>query len=451
LTEFLQDESPQVRSDAVRAIYDEATAETFSEHPEILKQLAVLLAPHQPTPVNVRAIAANRRLGTNEAAQRIAAVLSSPQLDSTTQIESLYALQSWPETSLLDPVDGRHFPVAQGSPGALRNVIGPDVWALAGGEDDKISQLAIALLGRIEPTAGEKQQVLQTVLDENQRETIRVRWLDWLQTKDRDGFAATGTKLLSSDSPIVRATAAAKLRRASLANQAVENYLLQTLKEPRDPVELQRVIELVPTLSSKASIINDLLDQLVAGTISPEVQLEVLEVAAACADSDLAIETKLKEYQAKIDSGVAFGRYAAALYGGDPRAGSQLFRFNTQVQCSKCHALSAADKQIGPSLEGIGSRQNREYLLESIVDPTAKIVPGYGLVNILRNDGSTIQAVLVNESETEVTVRLPDSSTKIINRDDIEAQSKPTSAMPNPTMSLNLRQIRDLVAFLATL
>lgn len=451
LSEFLQDESPQVRSDAVRAIYDEATPETFGKHPEILEQLALLLGANQPTPVNVRAIAANRRLGTDKAAKRIADLLSSPELDSTTQVEALYALQSWPDESMLDPVDGRYFPVTKGSNAALRNAIGADVWALAGSEQEKISQLAIEVLKLIQPTAAEQRRVLQTVLDENQGVSIRVGWLGWLQNSDREVFAATGTKLLSSESPIVRATAAAKLRHASLANEAVESYLLQTLKNARHPVELQRAIELVPTMGSKVSIVNQLLDELVAGKILPEVKLEVLEVAAICAGSDAAIENRLKDYESELDSGDLLHRYSAALHGGDPRSGAQLFRFNAEVQCSKCHALKATDKQVGPSLEGIGKRQNREYLLQSIVDPAAKIVPGYGTVNVLLTDGNTIQGVLANESETEITLQLPDSSTEVIARADIELQSKPTTAMPDPKPMLNLRQVRDLVAFLKTL
>lgn len=451
LTIFLQDESSQIRSDAFRAIYDEAVPDTFSKHPEILQQLSLQLGANQPTPVNVRAIAANRRLGTESAAKRIVELLKSPQIDSTIQLEALYALQTWQDRLMLDPVDGRYFPLNEGRRAALRNAIGANLWTLTGSKDDKVSQLAITLLKRIQPTAEEKERANRYVLDENQQESIRVGWLDWLQHSDREMFAATGVKLLSSDSPLVRANAAARLRKASLADEAVESYLLQTLKQSRHPQELQRAIELVPTMSSKVSIVHQLLDELANGEILPEVKLEVLAVAAICAGLDSNIDNKLKAYQAKLASGDLLDRYSAALHGGDPRVGGQLFWFNTELQCSKCHALKATDKQVGPSLEGIGKQQDRKYLLQSIIDPTAKIVAGYGTVNILLTDGNTIQGVLAAESETEVKLRLPDSSTKVIARSDIATQTKPTTAMPDPKSILNLRQVRDLVAYLKTL
>ena len=89
LVAFLRDASVQVRADAVRAIYDEATPEIFSKHPELLDALADLLDPEQPAPINVRAIAANRRLGTYDGAKRIAAFLKASELDSALKLEGL--------------------------------------------------------------------------------------------------------------------------------------------------------------------------------------------------------------------------------------------------------------------------------------------------------------------------------------------------------------------------
>ena len=96
LTSFINDASPQVMSDAVRAIYDEADAQTFSEHPKSLYAVAGSLDPQHPSAVNVRAIAANRRLGTFASAKRISRFLASPSLSRALRIQALYALESWP-------------------------------------------------------------------------------------------------------------------------------------------------------------------------------------------------------------------------------------------------------------------------------------------------------------------------------------------------------------------
>ncbi|MCH1496730.1 MAG: hypothetical protein L7U72_16040, partial [Rubripirellula sp.] len=96
-------------------------------------------------------------------------------------------------------------------------------------------------------------------------------------------------------------------------------------------------------------------------------------------------------------------------------------------------------------------RQDREKLLRSIIEPSAVIAPGYGLVTILLTDGSTKQGVLIEELEDGLTLQLADGSSQRISRSDVEAQSKPTSIMPDLKSNLTLRQIRDLVAFLKTL
>ncbi|MCH1493630.1 MAG: HEAT repeat domain-containing protein, partial [Rubripirellula sp.] len=337
LAKFLNDPSPQVRSDTVRAIYDDATALTFEQHPTLLKQLARLLDANEPVAVNVRAIAANRRLGGGEAAMRITQVLDAPQLDSTTKLQALYALQSWTDTSMLDPVDGRYFPVEQGSEAALRDAIGPELWKLAGSEDKKISELAIAVLGKSSPSELETQAVLQTILDESQSNSMRIGWLSWLQVVDSEQFAVIGPRLLASSSPIVRSSTAAKLRRASLAYDAVETYLGKALRESTDIVELQRVIELVPTISAKVDIVKQLLEKFDAGVILPEVELELFEVAEKCAELDSGIGQWLKEYQSAANADDPLAAYSVALHGGDPESGHQLFRYNSQLQCTKCH------------------------------------------------------------------------------------------------------------------
>ena len=153
LTAFLDDPSPQVMSDAVRAIYDEASSQTFNDHPEVLDAVANCLHSTQPAPVNVRAIAANRRLGTMAAAKRLVTFLVTPNLDPALCIEALYSLESWPDTSTLDPMDGRHFPVSQGDPDVLGEVVGPQVWSMANDANEKVSRRVIALLRKIEPSA----------------------------------------------------------------------------------------------------------------------------------------------------------------------------------------------------------------------------------------------------------------------------------------------------------
>ena len=46
---------------------------------------------------------------------------------------------------------------------------------------------------------------------------------------------------------------------------------------------------------------------------------------------------------------------------------------------------------MGPLLRSIGAQRSRAELLESLVNPVAKIAPGYGLVSVTLKDGRTVQ------------------------------------------------------------
>ncbi|MCH2135191.1 MAG: HEAT repeat domain-containing protein [Phycisphaerales bacterium] len=97
-------------------------------------------------------------------------------------------------------------------------------------------------------------------------------------------------------------------------------------------------------------------------------------------------------------------RYAAALHGGDPIAGEQIVRFHASAQCIRCHAFDGVGGIAGPDLSDVGLRLDRAQLLQSLLDPQTLIAEGFG-----------------------------------------EA-----SAMPAMQEHLTPRQVRDVVAWLAT-
>jgi putative heme-binding domain-containing protein len=143
--------------------------------------------------------------------------------------------------------------------------------------------------------------------------------------------------------------------------------------------------------------------------------------------------------------------FNVALEGGNARGGRNLFANNAQLACSKCHALANADKQVGPSLEGIGKRQSKAYLLESLIDPQAKIVPGYGLLTLELVDGRVLTGTLMKETDAELTLKLTDGSLGTHATKTIVSRTRATGAMPDVKGLLNKRQLRDLVAYLSSL
>jgi quinoprotein glucose dehydrogenase len=107
---------------------------------------------------------------------------------------------------------------------------------------------------------------------------------------------------------------------------------------------------------------------------------------------------------------------------------------------------------VGPVLDGIGAKQSREYLLESIVLPNAKIAPGFETLIIRTSDGHVSTGVL--RKETATTLELVDADGKLfdINKADIQSRQRGQSAMPEGFgQILSKRDLRDLVEYLAEL
>src|SRR6185437_11218960 len=112
------------------------------------------------------------------------------------------------------------------------------------------------------------------------------------------------------------------------------------------------------------------LDKLLAGAVAAEVRLDLLEAANRCATPD--IQKKVQSYQ-NMSKDKPFGLYGDALVGGDAEAGRRIFQGKAEVSCLRCHKVQGIGGEVGPDLGGIGSRQKRDYLLESLLTPNKQI------------------------------------------------------------------------------
>ena len=101
---FLADADEQVVTEAARAINDDGSIEAA------LPALARALDEKRFTsePLLRRAINANLRLGTNEAAARVLAFAADATRAAAMRIEASAALGAWQSPSVFDRVDGTY-------------------------------------------------------------------------------------------------------------------------------------------------------------------------------------------------------------------------------------------------------------------------------------------------------------------------------------------------------
>jgi putative heme-binding domain-containing protein len=116
--------------------------------------------------------------------------------------------------------------------------------------------------------------------------------------------------------------------------------------------------------------------------------------------------------------------------------------------CFKCHRLFGRGETIGPELTGT-NRNNIDYLLENIVDPSAVVSIDFGMTIIITTDGRVLNGLVTATTEKTITLQTQ-TDLKTIARDDI-AEMKPTSLSPMPDGlldNLSPDQIRNLIAYL---
>ncbi len=107
---------------------------------------------------------------------------------------------------------------------------------------------------------------------------------------------------------------------------------------------------------------------------------------------------------------------------------------------------------MGPELTDVASRAKRPYLLESLIDPSAKIVKGYDTMVILTTNGKSVSGTFVSENEKQVVIAPPAGDTVTIALDDISDRfNSPVSSMPPVAELFTPEQVGDLVAYLASL
>ena len=138
-------------------------------------------------------------------------------------------------------------------------------------------------------------------------------------------------------------------------------------------------------------------DELVAGKMAPGVQVDLVD--AMQANGAPALEARLEAFRKTkgVDT-VALAFRDALLQGGSVPRGRELFIEHPAAQCTRCHTVRNAGSDVGPNLTGVATRLTREQILESLLEPSARIAAGYGTVGITLKNGTRVDGTLRDET-----------------------------------------------------
>jgi putative heme-binding domain-containing protein len=108
--------------------------------------------------------------------------------------------------------------------------------------------------------------------------------------------------------------------------------------------------------------------------------------------------------------------------GADPAEGEIQYR---KSGCTLCHAIGGAGGKLGPDLSSIGASAPLDYIIESVLNPAAKVKEGYHAFSFKMKDGSLMTGIPARENATELFIRpgpgveIPILKANIVSRDNI--------------------------------
>ncbi|QDU95379.1 PVC-type heme-binding CxxCH protein [Lignipirellula cremea] len=451
LAPFLQDEDLDIVTEAARAING---LERVAAEPALADTAERLLRAPAPEALVRRVIHANFRLGR---AQTLLGLAVGSHLAPAMQQEALACLAAWSTGAKRDRVNGNWRPLAPHEIDGLKRRLqdGGAEKLLAGAQGD-VMATAIGLLTQYEIDVDDA-MIAAWAADDKRPAATRLECLGLLAQRKSKHTGETIDCFLHADEPRLRAAGRRQLAQGD--PKAALKEIQAALSNPAAAtLELQSDVAVLAGLKQPAAdaVLTELLSQFVAPQTERRPELDGLEldlVTAAGERKESAELAKLlsryREQTEKAALSNPLAAWRAALYGGDAERGEQLFRAHRKAQCMRCHKVHGDGGTAGPDLSELAKRATREHLLESIVEPNAKIAKGFGSATVITDRGKVIGGFLREETPEAIVLETPQGEQVRIPVEEIDERIQGRSLMPDVRTLLELHEIRDLVEFLS--
>jgi len=393
------------------------------------------------------------RIGSKEDVSRIVKVIKDDSIPAVVKEEALRLLLLWEKPHPVDPVSGHYRPLAERDSSVLKSVLDKFVPALLE-RDGFVLGAAIDLIEKYDLSVDELDSgtLKKFIANKELPEDTRLKGLSIYVHRKEQGLAEYLIELSADPSDTLAITALENL--VSIAPEKALPALEKAI-EGGSLVRAQKAWAAIGKVAGDeaAGFIAKHLVELTKKNGLSGSGVELLAVAAV--RSEKSVKDALAAYEKHVaESKDPLTKFNISLEGGDAARGYLLFKSHPAGQCMRCHkAVSSAKAEggdAGPNLSGIGSAHDRRYLLEALVQPGAAVAPGYGVVSISFKNGATLGGSLIEETADHLIVSTPDKTLQI-KRTDITSFTPPVSAMPPMGFMMQAAEIRDLVAWLASL
>lgn len=437
---FLDDRDPRVALEAARAVYDVPIHAAFPALAELLKSDAT-----RERALWRRILNAAFQLGGDDRARDLDRFARRTDAPEELRAEAEELLAKWREPPAYDLVVGGLCRLPKRDGAVLH--------AFARVPIERASErVARAWIRMVEHSGSPEATsvLLARASDAREATSVRAAALRAIAELAPTGIESSLRSLGDDPSGEVRAAALAALHAVAPkeAMPLIEHALRDgELAEKR---VAYAALSGIADESAKALLASEA-KKLSKGLVPAELALDLKQALAAC---EIALPKSLQaELAAQRECAPEMAPYLDSLFGGDAQAGRTLFRERQSLSCVRCHRVQESDAMgIGPDLRGIGRREPRLSILESIVKPNARIAKGFENTVIFLTDDTHVEGRVLSEDAAQV--HMIDAAGKSIDVDKSEIDSRKTglSAMPDGLKQyLTPREMRDLIEYLATL
>jgi putative membrane-bound dehydrogenase-like protein len=363
--------------------------------------------------------------GAKEAASAVAALLAAPKAPVSAALSALYTIEGLDVLGEADLLAG----LEHTSPEVRRHAL-----RLADVRFEGAGKAIEALLLSGKDFGTEPRLLLQIALSLGQSRDQRAAGALARIAHDHGDVRWMDAAIASSSHQREKEILAVLLRQPGRGTNLLES-LAAIVAHRGDTNELRATRKLIAEApdSRERALVARIIDAGLAEAAAPPAKTEPLPPPQA----------PDKELLAQVDAAVP--RFVAALTGKrDLARGRELFR----EHCEGCHVARGMGVAVGPDLDGENKRAE-QTILRDILFPSEVVRPGYETYHVEARRGQTYQGILVSESPTSLTLRIPSGDEITLLRKSVRrSKSYKVSLMPSYAQTLEPRDVADLIAFL---
>ncbi len=140
---------------------------------------------------------------------------------------------------------------------------------------------------------------------------------------------------------------------------------------------------------------------------------------------------------------------ASAPANGKPANGEAIYH---RIGCAACHSIGGAGGKFGPDFTSFGASAPLDYIIESVLDPAAKVKEGYIAFTFTMKDGTQTVGIPTRETATEQFISAgPGIETALVKANIVKREGTGSLMPPGLIDSLKDQEKQDLLAFLTQL